>query len=282
MCLIGIQNVLAQGELLVKGSVTDKNTHEPLIGVTVKVKGSTRGTVTDLDGNYQISASADAVLEFSYVGYLQEDHKATRRLDVKLLPDTKALDEVVVVGYGVQKKSDLTGSLSTVKAEDIQNRAISNINEAFAGKASGVQAYSSSGKPGSTPNIQIRGIGSNGSSAPLFVIDGRVSTSAGNLDPNDIESMEILKDGASAAIYGAAAGNGVILITTKKGKGNGKISYDMQIASQSLAKVPHVMNSEQFIQYLKSATLLKSQSVAAQTAKNAIFLVRTDFLPCVG
>ena len=273
MCLIGIQNVLAQGELLVKGSVTDKNTHEPLIGVTVKVKGSTRGTVTDLDGNYQISASADAVLEFSYVGYLQEDHKATRRLDVKLLPDTKALDEVVVVGYGVQKKSDLTGSLSTVKAEDIQNRAISNINEAFAGKASGVQAYSSSGKPGSTPNIQIRGIGSNGSSAPLFVIDGRVSTSAGNLDPNDIESMEILKDGASAAIYGAAAGNGVILITTKKGKGNGKISYDMQIASQSLAKVPHVMNSEQFIQYYNERGVINMESIY----QNWDFKTNTDW-----
>ena len=273
MCLIGIQNVLAQGELLVKGSVTDKNTHEPLIGVTVKVKGSTRGTVTDLDGNYQISASADAVLEFSYVGYLQEDHKATSRLDVKLLPDTKALDEVVVVGYGVQKKSDLTGSLSTVKAEDIQNRAISNINEAFAGKASGVQAYSSSGKPGSTPNIQIRGIGSNGSSAPLFVIDGRVSTSAGNLDPNDIESMEILKDGASAAIYGAAAGNGVILITTKKGKGNGKISYDMQIASQSLAKVPHVMNSEQFIQYYNERGVINMESIY----QNWDFKTNTDW-----
>ena len=192
---------------------------------------------------------------------------------MKLSPDTKALDEVVVVGYGVQKKSDLTGSLSTVKAEDIQNRAISNINEAFAGKASGVQAYSSSGKPGSTPNIQIRGIGSNGSSAPLFVIDGRVSTSAGNLDPNDIESMEILKDGASAAIYGAAAGNGVILITTKKGKGNGKISYDMQIASQSLAKVPHVMNSEQFIQYYNERGVINMESIY----QNWDFKTNTDW-----
>ena len=262
MCLIGIQNVLAQGELLVKGSVTDKNTHEPLIGVTVKVKGSTRGTVTDLDGNYQISASADAVLEFSYVGYLQEDHKATRRLDVKLLPDTKALDEVVVVGYGVQKKSDLTGSLSTVKAEDIQNRAISNINEAFAGKASGVQAYSSSGKPGSTPNIQIRGIGSNGSSAPLFVIDGRVSTSAGNLDPNDIESMEILKDGASAAIYGAAAGNGVILITTKKGKSGSKmkVSYDGNVSFGSVLKHLNVLTGDELRAYATSAGQSRQQN----------------------
>ena len=175
--------------------------------------------------------------------------------------DTKSLEEVVVVGYGVQKKSDLTGSITSVKSEDIQNRAFTNVNEAFAGKASGVQTYTSSGKPGSTPSIQIRGLGSNGSSAPLFVVDGRVSGSAGNIDPNDIESIEILKDGASAAIYGASAGNGVILITTKKGKGTGSISYDLQLASQSLAKKPKVMNSEQFIDYFTEMGMLSLENI---------------------
>ena len=275
ICLLtlGIQGIWAQEQLLVKGTVTDKNTHEPLIGVTIKVKGSSLGAISDLDGNFQINTSPEAILVFSYVGYLQEERKAAHRLDIKMLPDLKSLEEVVVVGYGIQKKSDLTGSVTSVKAEDIQNRAITNINEAFSGKASGVQTYSSSGKPGSTPNIQVRGIGSNGSSAPLFVIDGRVSTSAGNLEPNDIESMEILKDGASAAIYGAAAGNGVILITTKKGKGSGKISYDMQIASQSLAKVPHVMNSEEFIQYYNERGIINMEGVY----QNWDFKTNTDW-----
>ena len=275
ICLLtlGIQGIWAQEQLLVKGTVTDKNTHEPLIGVTIKVKGSSVGAISDLDGNFQINTSPEAILVFSYVGYLQEEQKAAHRLDIKMLPDLKSLEEVVVVGYGIQKKSDLTGSVTSVKAEDIQNRAITNINEAFSGKASGVQTYSSSGKPGSTPNIQVRGIGSNGSSAPLFVIDGRVSTSAGNLEPNDIESMEILKDGASAAIYGAAAGNGVILITTKKGKGSGKISYDMQVASQSLAKVPHVMNSEEFIQYYDERGIINMEGVY----QNWDFKTNTDW-----
>jgi TonB-linked SusC/RagA family outer membrane protein len=275
ICLFvfGLQAIMAQGQFVVNGTVIDKNTQEPLIGVTIKVKGSSEGTVSDLDGKFQLKTTPNATLVFSYIGYVQEEHKADHKLDIKMSLDTKGLEEVVVVGYGIQKKSDLTGSVSTVKAEDIQNRAISNINEAFAGKASGVQAYSSSGKPGSTPNIQIRGIGSNGSSAPLFVIDGRVSSSAGNLDPNDIESMEILKDGASAAIYGAAAGNGVILITTKKGKGSGKISYDMQIASQSLAKVPHVMNAEQFIKYYDERGIINMESVY----QNWDFKTNTDW-----
>lgn len=274
LCLltISIQNIWAQ-DLLVKGTVTDEKTQEPLIGVNIKVKGTSNGTISDFDGNYQISVRPDAILEFSYIGYLTLELKATQLMDVKMVQDLKTLDEVVVVGYGVQKKSDLTGSVTSVKAEDIQNRAITNINEAFTGKASGVQSYSSSGKPGSTPNIQVRGIGSNGSSAPLFVIDGRVSTSAGNLEPNDIESMEILKDGASAAIYGASAGNGVILITTKKGKGNGKISYDMQIASQSLAKVPHVMNSEEFIQYYNERGIINMEAVY----QNWDFKTNTDW-----
>lgn len=151
ICLLtlGIQGIWAQEQLLVKGTVTDKNTHEPLIGVTIKVKGSSVGAISDLDGNFQINTSPEAILEFSYVGYLQEEQKAAHRLDIKMLPDLKSLEEVVVVGYGIQKKSDLTGSITSVKAEDIQNRAITNINEAFSGKASGVQAYSSSGKPGS-------------------------------------------------------------------------------------------------------------------------------------
>lgn len=259
---LSASTMMAQEKVKVTGAVTDGQTNEPLIGVTVRVKGTNNAAVTDLEGKYSISTDKNSVLEFSYIGYLPVEKKSgSSRLDIKLSPDQKSLDEVIVVGYGIQKKSDLTGSVSTVKSEDIQSRAITNVNEAFAGKTSGVQAYSSSGKPGSSPSIQVRGIGSNGSSTPLFVIDGRVSSSAGALDPNDIESIEVLKDGASAAIYGASAGNGVILITTKKGKGNGKISYDLQLASQSLAKKPHVMNSDQFIDYFNEAGVINLENI---------------------
>ena len=261
LVVAGLQPLHAQENLQVSGLVTDAKTGEPMIGVTVKPKGKSGGTVTDFDGNFKLSVSKEDVLEFSYIGYVTAERKATEHLDVKLDEDLKSLEEVIVVGYGVQKKSDLTGAVTQVKAADIQNRAITNVNEAFAGKAAGVQSYASSGKPGSTPNLQVRGIGSNGSSAPLFVVDGRVSSTAGNIDPNDIESIEVLKDGASAAIYGAAAGNGVILITTKKGKGNGTVSYDLQIASQSLSNKPHVMNSEQFIDFYNELGMLNMEGI---------------------
>lgn len=265
---------LSAQELVVNGVVSDASTGEPLIGATVRVNNTTLATTTDVDGNYSIKANKGQIIKVSYVGY--DDMTKTvngETLNFEMSENAQSLDEVVVVGYGVQKKSDLTGAVTSMKSEDMTNRAITNVNEAFAGKASGVQSYSSTGKPGATPSVQIRGIGSNGSSAPLFVIDGRVATGAGNINPNDIESIEILKDGASAAIYGASAGNGVILITTKKGKGNGIVSYDMQLASQSLAKKPQVMNSEQFIDYF-----LDKGSINLETIyRNWDFKTNTDW-----
>lgn len=163
--------------------------------------------------------------------------------------DTKTLDEVVVVGYGVQKKSSLTGAVSSVKAEDMEARTITRAEQALQGKTAGVSVLSASAKPGSGPSVRIRGISSNGSCDPLYVVDGRVTSNIGGIDTNDIESMEVLKDGASAAIYGAAAGNGVVLITTKKGKGHGKITYDFQFTSQSLGRIPKVMNADQYVEY---------------------------------
>ena len=166
-----------------------------------------------------------------------------QKLHIVLMENTKVLDELVVVGYGVQKKSSLTGAVSQVKSEDMVARTITRPEQALQGKTSGVQVLSASARPGASPSIRIRGISSNGSSSPLFVVDGRLASDIGGLDPNDIESMEVLKDASSAAIYGAQAGNGVVLITTKKGHGNGQISYEFQYASQSLNKVPQVMNS---------------------------------------
>lgn len=159
---------------------------------------------------------------------------------------------MVVVGYGVQKKSSVTGAISQVKKEDMENRTITNAKSALQGKTAGVQIVSSSARPGASPTVRIRGFSSNGSSDPLYVVDGVRLGDISGIDPNDIASMEVLKDAASAAIYGAEAGNGVVLITTKKGTvGSGKITYNFQYAIESLAKKPKLLNAEEYIQYMK-------------------------------
>lgn len=245
----------------VQGTVSDPD-GEPLIGVSVRIKDANAGVVTDIDGNYTIRANNGQTLVFSYVGFLTHEAKVTGpTMNVTLDSDNRQLDEVVVVGYGVQKKSSLTGAISQVKAEDMENRTITSATQALQGKTAGVQIYSGSARPGASPQVRIRGISSNGSCDPLYVVDGRVASDIAGIDPNDIASMEVLKDGASAAIYGAAAGNGVVLITTKKGSGNGKITYDFQFTSQSLGKVPHVMNSEQYIDYYTEAGLISKDII---------------------
>ena len=250
MAILWTFTLAAQERITVSGHVTDAETGEPLFAVGILQQGTSNGVISAMEGDYTITVPKGSVLVFSSIGYETLEVVADRNLiDVVLRVDTNLLDEVVVVGYGVQKKSSLTGAVSSVKSEDLQARGVTNLNAALGGKTAGVQSYSSSARPGATPNIQVRGIGSNGSSTPLYVIDGRVASGTGNLNPGDIESVEVLKDGASAAIYGASAGNGVILITTKKGKGDGTLSYDFQLTSQSIAFKPHVMNSEQFIDY---------------------------------
>jgi len=240
---------MAQAQGKATGQVIDAF-GEPIIGAEVIEKGTTNGTVTDLDGNFSLNInSLNPILSFRFIGYTTVELPASMGMKVTLEEDRKLLDETVVVGYGVQKKSSLTGAVSQVKSEDMEARTITNANQALQGKTAGVQVLSSSAKPGASPSVRIRGFSSNGDSSPLYVVDGRVASDIGGIDPNDIESMEVLKDGASAAIYGAAAGNGVILITTKKGKGNGKITYDFQLTSQSLNKVPQTMNSEEYIEY---------------------------------
>ena len=248
LILTGSLTASAQNLVKVTGKVIDE-LNSPMVGVSVIEKGTQNGVMTDGNGKYEITAAQGSVLEFSYIGYVTVDKTAINgTINVNMEPDTQLLEETVVVGYGVQKKSSLTGSVSQVKSEDIAGRTITTASQALQGKTAGVQVLTSSAKPGASPSILVRGIGSNGASSPLVVVDGRIGSLAG-IDPNDIESMEVLKDGASAAIYGAEAGNGVILVTTRKGKGNGKITYDYQFTNQSLARVPQVMNSEQYIDY---------------------------------
>ena len=247
--MLASATLFAQEKITVSGTVTDAETGEPLMAVGIVQQGTTNGVISAMDGDYIIQVPKGAVLEFSSIGYKTVEVIADRdRIDVALSVDMDVLDEVVVVGYGVQKKSSLTGAVSSVKSEDLQARSVTNVNQALGGKTAGVQSYASSAAPGSKPSMQVRGIGSNGDSAPLYVIDGRIASDAGFLNPSDIESIEVLKDGASAAIYGAAAGNGVILITTKKGQGDGKVSFEAQIASQRVRR-PHLMNAEQWADY---------------------------------
>ena len=257
--LAGSITASAQGWVTVTGKVIDE-LNTPMVGVSVIEKGTQNGVMTDATGKYTISAQAGAVLEFAYLGYVTVEKNAVAgTLNVNMEPDNELLEETVVVGYGVQKKSSLTGSVTQVKSEDMQARTITTASQALQGKTSGVQVLSSSAKPGASPTIRVRGIGSNGNSDPLVVVDGRIGSLAG-IDPNDIESMEVLKDGASAAIYGAEAGNGVILVTTKKGKGDGKITYDYQYTSQSIARVPQMMNAEQYIDYYTEAGLISLEN----------------------
>ena len=253
LLIVSSSTAIAQELMKVTGLVVDQNA-EPLIGVTVKVKDDAKsGTVTGLDGDFSIMVQKGKTLVFSYLGYQTKEVAAiTSKLKINMKEDNKMLDDVVVVGYGVQKKSSVTGAISQVKKEDIENRTITNAKAALQGKTAGVQVISSSSAPGSSPTIRIRGYSSNISSDPLYVVDGVRLGDISGLDPNDIASMEVLKDAASAAIYGAEAGNGVVLITTKKGAvGSGRITYDFQYTTESLAKMPKLMNAEEYIQYMK-------------------------------
>ena len=243
----------AQG---IKGTVIDEN-GEPVIGATISDKNDAKNaTITDFDGNFTVNVKAGETIVVSYIGYETQEVAAKNGMTIKLQPDNKVLDEVVVVGYGVQKKSSVTGAISQVKPEDMENRTISNAQQALQGKTSGVQIITSSAAPGSSPTVRVRGYSSNTSSNPLYVVDGVRLSDISGIDPSTIASMEILKDAASAAIYGAEAGNGVVLITTKKGKaGQGKIAYDFQWTDESLARIPELLSAQEYMQYMTEGNL---------------------------
>jgi len=262
MFLLCVFSAFAQQKVTVSGTVVDE-TNVPMMGVGILQVGTTTGAVTGLDGEYTLSVPAGTKIEFSYIGYLSQVFEVPAnggQINVQLQPDTNTLDETVVIGYGVQKKSNLTGSISAVKDQDMVNRTLSDAAQALQGKTAGVYLTSSSGAPGSTSTVRIRGVGSNGSSNPLYVIDGRIAPEGmSSLNADDIQSVEVLKDGASAAIYGARAGNGVILVTTKKGQGDGRITYQLQTTFQNFGKLPQTMNSKEYIDYyLEAGTLTEA------------------------
>lgn len=240
----------------ITGKVVDE-TGAGMPGATVQVKGSTRGTVTDVDGAYTISASTGSVLQISYVGYLMQEITVgeSNVYDVTLAPDVQNLEQVVVVGYGVQKKSLVTGSIAKVDAKSLSAGVATRFEQALQGKVSGVVVAQNSGAPGSGLTIKIRGNSSDRNNSPLYIVDGVKTGGLEYLNPSDIESVEILKDAASAAIYGAEGGNGVVLVTTKKGtKGTSNIEYRYAHGEQTATNLPKVMNAQQYKEYFSEAT----------------------------
>lgn len=240
----------------VKGTVISGTDNEPLIGASVMVQGTKDGTVTDLDGNFTISAKNGQTLEVSYLGFITQKVKVTGSvINVTLNEDKQSLDEVVVVGYGVQKKKLVTGATVQLKGDDIAKLNTTNPLSAMQGQTPGVNIVSTSGQPGAAMSVTIRGLGTVGNSQPLYLIDG-VGGDITTLNPADIESIDVLKDAASAAIYGAQAANGVVLVTTKSGKeGSSKITYDGYVGWQTLGRKFEMLNSNQYMQIMDEALL---------------------------
>ncbi len=257
----------------VSGQVVDAD-GEPLIGATVRVKGSDVGVITDLDGNFQVDAPANATLLISYVGFKDREIAVNGRAvieTIQLESDANILDQVVVVGYGVQKKADLTGSVAIVNAEEMKRVSNSNISTMLEGKVAGVQ-ITSDGQPGADPAVRIRGIGSFGSTAPLYVVDGvPMGTTIRDFSPNDIETIQVLKDASAGAIYGSRAANGVVIITTKNGKKDQplKVDYKGYFGIDVIPSSTYdVMNADQYSQYLGQACLNSGTPLAGGYSLN--------------
>jgi len=244
-------NVLAQ-EKTITGTVIASDTHEPLPGVNIVVKGTTRGTTTDAQGHYSIiMRPEDATLVFSFIGYNTNEVLvgSQAQIDVVLEPEKIALNEIVVIGYGTVKKSDLTGSVSSVKAEELTKVTSLNPIQGLMGKIAGIQITSSSGTPGASPVVRIRGVGTFNNSAPIYVVDGVILDDISFLNTSDIASAEVLKDASATAIYGSRGANGVVIITTKggaSGKGKAVFSYNGEYNIQKLAKKIDLLNGKQF------------------------------------
>ena len=255
----------------VKGTVISGSDNEPLIGASVMVQGTKTGSVTDLDGNFTIEAKNGQTLEVSYLGFITQKVKVNGSVvQVTLQEDKHSLDEVVVVGYGVQKKKLVTGATVQLKGDDIAKLNTTNPLSAMQGQTPGVNIVSTSGQPGAAMSVTIRGLGTVGNSQPLYLIDG-VGGDITTLNPADIESIDVLKDAASAAIYGAQAANGVVLVTTKSGKeGVSKITYDGYVGWQTLGRKFEMLNANQYMQIMDEALLNSYMSPIDWTSLSAI------------
>jgi TonB-linked SusC/RagA family outer membrane protein len=236
----------------VNGVINDEH-GAPIPGATILLKGTTTASSSDFDGQFKIDAPSNGVLAISFIGFtsISEPVNGRNKINLQLHPESQTLNEVVVVGYGTQKKSVVTGAISSIKSDQISHLSVSTASQALQGQTAGVSVLPQSGAPGAGMKIRIRGAGSNGNSDPIYVIDGMRTSNMDFLDPNDIDKIEVLKDAASAAIYGADGGNGVVMITTKKGKaGTMKVSYSTQYGFQSLRTKMKMMNADQYVHWM--------------------------------
>ena len=250
--LFGALDVFAQNRTI-SGKVVDAS-GQPVVGAAVMVVGNTGvGTATDMNGAFTLNVPAGATLSVESIGYKTQTFAVGNqsRFDIVLEEDSELLEETVVIGYGVQRKSDVTGAIASVKDTDLENRTSTDVAQALQGKAAGVQIVNASGAPGASSAIQIRGYSSNSKTSPLMIVDGLKVNDISYLDPETIASIEILKDAASAAIYGVEAGNGVVLVTTKSGqKGSGRVFYNFQHSIQNVAHLPEMMNAKEYMDYM--------------------------------
>lgn len=246
----------------VTGKVSDATTGEALPGVSIYEKGTSNGSITDADGKYSIQVSTSATLVISSIGYVSQEIVVNERvtIDIQLIEDAKLLEDIVVVGYGEQKRSNITGAVSSVAVGDLQNKTQLRLDQALQGMVAGVTVARDGGAPGAAPTIHIRGAGSISGTEPLWIVDGIRMSPGNQFDVDDVESMEILKDAAAASIYGIAAAHGVILVTTKRGKGEAKVTFKSSISKRQPINLPTFLNSEDFVTYRKQGRLNASQS----------------------
>ncbi len=251
--LTGISGALAQQQS-VTGTVTDQETGEPLPGVSVVIAGTTEGTITDIDGKFTISADRDAVIKFSFIGYTTSEEVvgARRVIDVPLAVDVQALEEVVVIGYGTSKRSDLTGSVVSVSGDDLKKMPVSTVAESLTGRMAGVQVSSTEGSPDAEIRIRVRGGGSiTQDNSPLFIVDGFPVSTISDIAPSDIKSIDVLKDASSTAIYGSRGANGVVIITTKSGGTSGKtaVNYNSFVGYKKIANTLDVLSPADYARW---------------------------------
>jgi TonB-linked SusC/RagA family outer membrane protein len=268
--ILDLGNVYCQ-DRTVTGTIRDAAQNTPLIGATIQIRGTTLGTVTDIDGNFELTIpEGSEILVFSYVGYISQEVEIGERsnFEIQLQEDIQRLDEVVVIGYGTQKKTDLTGAVATVSGDELARESVAGLDQALQGRAAGVHVTQSSGRPGAPINVTIRGVGTVNNTEPLYVVDGIPMTNNDilSISPNDIESMSILKDASATAIYGSRAANGVVMITTKRGEaGRIRVNFSAYAGVSNMYKVPEMLNTVQYIQ------LADSMYAAADLVPEAVY-----------
>lgn len=272
----------------VSGIVKSASDDEPLIGVSVQIRGTGSGVITDFDGNYSINASVGQILIFSYIGYQVQEIKVTSQpvINVTMKEDSKLLDEVVVVGYGTMKRSDITGSVVSVSAEEMKKTVVTSVDQALQGRAAGVSVTQNSGAPGGGISVNIRGVNSLNGNEPLYVIDGIAisgqtngnSSALSSINPSDIVSMEVLKDASATAIYGSRASNGVVLIKTRQGEsGKTKFSYEGYYGIQEIPKVLDVLNLREFAEFYNARVDILGWGAREEFADPSILGDGTDW-----